>query len=124
MRYSKGEYTEPNIWDQAKKLPMRGIDPGVRFFVFALNAMGLPTEYSCEGHPGGFYVVFRGPYAAARKVKGKGYFSVEIEGTNRWSLRIHMRENRRGHVDHLRHAAKAWEIGLLPKDAATYIWNL
>ena len=124
MRTSKGQYTQPNIWDQAKKLDMPGIDPGVRFFVFALNSIGLPTEYSCEGHPSGIYVIFVGPYTAALKVKRLGYLSVEVEGNRRWSIRISMPESRKHHVDHLRYAASAWERSLVPKHVRDFIGGL
>ena len=37
------------------------LEPGVKFFVLMLEQAGCETMYSCEGHPGGFYIVFRAP---------------------------------------------------------------
>lgn len=86
------------------------LDRGVNYFVLMLEKLGCRTHWSCEGHPNGFYIVFTAPYSTAMMVKSPGYFSVEIEGKNRWSLRINHpfgsdRERRRC----LRWAAAAWE---------------
>lgn len=124
MKVSKGMHTQPNIWDQAKKLDMPEIDPGVRFFVFVLNSIGFPTEYSCAGHPSGFYVIFNGNYTAALKVKRLGYLNVEVEGNRRWSIRISTPESRKHHVDHLRYAASAWARSLAPKRVIDFIESL
>lgn len=35
------------------------VDPGVKFFVLLLEKLGAETLFSCEGHPFGFYVMFR-----------------------------------------------------------------
>lgn len=114
----KGQYTKPGIWDEfldIDVLPGVELDPGVRYFVAKLNQMGFRTLHSCEGHPDGFYVVFEAPYEAAFGIAGVGYFSVEIEFAramhikNMWSIRINMDDTAKLHIDHLRHAADAWE---------------
>ena len=121
----KGKYTKPNIWDKAARLKLsRGslrasdkkLDPGVNYFVAMLEQMGLETFFSCEGHPNGFYVTFAAPYLKAIGVGSAGFFSVEIEGKNRWALRISRRESERGRVDCLRWASKAWEKRFGPLD--------
>lgn len=63
------------------------IDPGVAFFVLALEALGATTKFSCEGHPYGFYVAFNATYEVAKRIKSAGFFRVEIEGDNYWSIR-------------------------------------
>lgn len=68
--------------------PKAPLDPGVNFFVLALEFLGLKTSYSCEGHPRGFYVTFHASYAMARSIKAAKYFLVEIEGDDYWSIRL------------------------------------
>jgi hypothetical protein len=63
------------------------LDRGVSFFVLALEALGAQPKFSCEGHPGGFYVAFNAPYELALEIKSAGYFTVEIEGPGYWSIR-------------------------------------
>jgi hypothetical protein len=67
------------------------IDPGVNLFVLLLEKLGADTHYSCEGHPGGFYVLFAAPLSLAQKIVGCGYFTVELERGDtkipRWSIR-------------------------------------
>lgn len=79
----KGQHTKRNVWDDAAELEIwRGgekLDPGVNYFVLMLDQMELPTAYSCEGHPGGFYVTFSGSYEQALAIKQAGFFAVEIE---------------------------------------------
>lgn len=108
-----GRYTKPNVWDQAGQLEIRRgnekLDPGVNYFVAKLDELGVITCFSCEGHPNGFYVFFGGAYEQALRIRGAGYFSVEVEGENHWSIRIHKEESEPERVDHLRWAAAAWE---------------
>lgn len=112
---AKGLYTKRNVWDEAASLEIfRGgelLDPGVNYFVLMLNQLGLPTHYSCEGHPAGFYVTFNASYEQALQLKSVGYFSVEIEGEHYWSIRQTSipRESERQKVDGMRWAAAAWE---------------
>lgn len=130
----RGLHTKPNVWDAARKLnlwrtsPVEGgkgkleeLDPGVNYFVLMLNQMGFPTHFSCEGHPDGFYITFGAPYEAALRISEVGYFNVEIEGEDYWSLRKHPLDLAGGdpartHIDGLRWAAKAWEDRLGPLD--------
>ena len=64
------------------------LEPGVNFFVLALEQLGAQTEYSCEGHPNGFYIMFNAPLCTAQKIRNCGYFNVELEPAGRWSLRV------------------------------------
>lgn len=116
---ARGYYTKQNVWDKARALKFwRGgekIDPGVNYFVAMLNQMGLPTAFSCEGHPDGFYVTFDASYKAALKIKNCGFFGVEIEHESHWSIRLNREEkSERRHIDCLRWAAEAWEKKLGP----------
>jgi hypothetical protein len=138
---AKGHYTTPNVWDEAAALalwrtdPLSGelvrLDSGVNYFVLMLNQLGLPTFFSCEGHPCGFYITFEGPYEAALAISQVGYFSIEIEKReDYWSMRQHLRrdidpetgrklskrEADESSVDGFRWAAKAWEEKLGPLD--------
>lgn len=110
-------------WDRAKTTVLtrvgsfgqqQPLDPGVNFFVLALEALGARPRFSCEGHPLGFYVAFEAPYELALQIHGAGFFSVEILGPDYWAIRKtnteHMAE---GHSEvekarTLRWAADAW----------------
>lgn len=111
MVKERGRYTRRNAWDEAYDLKIyRGgekLDPGVNFFVLMLDQLGLPTHYSCEGHPTGFYVTFNASYNEALTIKRVGYFSVEIEEKNYWSMRTDFPGGHK--TDALRWAANAWE---------------
>lgn len=116
----KGVHTRRNVWDDAADLEVwRGdqkLDPGANYFVLMLDQMGLPTDYSCEGHPGGFYVTFLASYEEALTIKKARYFGVEIEGDGYWSIRMHTDHGPAEHVDALRWAADAWEHRFGPLD--------
>lgn len=126
----RGVYTHPNIWDQCADLEVyRGgekLDPGANYFVFMLDQLGMPTYYSCEGHPYGFYVMFSAPYKDALEISKIGYFTVEMAGRekNRWSITMNLSSGvgheggdaERMRVDWLRHAAEAWEKAVGPLD--------
>lgn len=120
----RGRHTKRNVWDEAGELEVwRGgekLDPGANFFVLMFDQMGLPTQFSCEGHPGGFYVTFNATYEQALEIKRAGFFSVEIEGEGYWSIRRHgdpwEPDQERARVDALRWAAKAWENRFGPLD--------
>lgn len=94
------------------------LEPGVNYFVAMLEQLGCYTEWSCEGHPKGFYIVFVASYELALSIKGCGFFSVEIEGECRWSLRRHgadnLRQTEEQKTQALEWAAKAWEKSLGP----------
>lgn len=84
-------------WDKAAATPLKRhsvqdgaletLDPGVNFFVLALEALGAQPKFSCEGHPCGFYVAFGASYELALEIKSAGFFRVEIEGAGYWSIR-------------------------------------
>lgn len=93
---------------------LQNIDPGVNFFVLALEALGAVPKFSCEGHPTGFYVLFEAPYELALDIRNAGYFSVEVEGPGSWSIRktcaeflgsLHTEKEK---ASLLRAAAEAW----------------
>jgi hypothetical protein len=76
-----------NPWDEAKKRRVvrgyRGyapadLEPGVKFFVLMLEKVGCRTFFSCEGHPGGFYIVFGAALKLAQQIEGCGYFTVAL----------------------------------------------
>jgi hypothetical protein len=109
-------------WKQARKLVIERtspcgtyagpIDPGVNFFVLVLEHLGARTEYSCEGHPSGFYVLFSAPLAIAHRIVRAGYFRVELERGSRipprWSIRADF-ETEEDKNYALTLAAKAWQ---------------
>jgi hypothetical protein len=122
-RKVRGHYTKRNVWDDAADLEViRGgerIDPGVNYFVLMLDQMGLQTHFSCEGHPDEFYVAFTASYEQALRVTSAGYFTVEIEGSNYWSMRWRQKGDgnpETSRVDALRWAAEAWQGILGPLD--------
>jgi hypothetical protein len=114
------------VWERSRKLKLvrddpRGgapvLDPGINFFVLALEQMGASTSFSCEGHPHGFYITFSAAYELAKRVSSWGYFSIKIEGDNYWSLRFsygselaHPTEIERNQA--LNWAAAAWVKGM------------
>jgi len=116
--------TKTNPWEKAKKKALiRGstsdiygglLEPGVNFFVLMLEQLGAVTYFSCEGHPTGFYIMFRASYALAQKIKSCGYFRVEIEGKNYWSIRMREYVTEADRVTILTEAAKSWEEVLGP----------
>lgn len=118
--YQKGHYTKANVWDEAAALQIyRGgelLDPGVNYFVLMLDQLGLPTSYSCEGHPGGFYVTFSAPYEEALAISKVGYFTIEIMGKDYWAMRQTHRPDDANKTDGMRWAAAAWEEKLGPLD--------
>jgi hypothetical protein len=73
----EGELKTP--WDECYKqslirtcpIPTQApmiLDFGVNYFILKLEAIELKTFWSCEGHPSGFYIVFKAPYKIARKI--------------------------------------------------------
>lgn len=118
-----------HVWDAAAKLDVyrqppqptfyavEKLEPGVNYFVLMLEQLGAIPHFSCEGHPNSFYVVFEAPMSLAEKIRACGYFTIELEGPCRWSLRINrdVTESERKMI--LRAAAAAWEEKLGPLDA-------
>ncbi|MDO8415188.1 MAG: hypothetical protein Q7S87_03130 [Agitococcus sp.] len=94
-------YIENHPWDLAKRQVLtrnssvagdtrcEALDPGVNFFVLALEALGATTRFSCEGHPYGFYVAFDADYDLAREISRAGFFTIEISGNgiDEWVMR-------------------------------------
>ena len=92
---------------------MEPLDRGVNFFVQAIERLGGETCASCEGHPRGFYVLFGAPYEVALAIKRCGYFNVEVEGNNAWSIRLTGNESTARWTDKQRrfclaHASDEW----------------
>lgn len=69
------------------------IEPGVAFFVDALEQLGADVQFSCEGHPKGFYVCFAGSHEIALKVVSAGWATVELIRDGRWVLSLKGNEN-------------------------------
>jgi hypothetical protein len=60
------------------------IEPGAAWFVEWLESKGAETIFSCEGHPSGFEVIFRGSYELAHAIAGAPYVDVEIFRSGRF----------------------------------------
>lgn len=81
-----------------------------------LEQLGAVPHFSCEGHPNSFYVLFESSMELAVKLRQCGYFTVELEGHNRWSLRINREIDETDRKRILRWAAATWENRLGPLD--------
>lgn len=122
-----------NPWDQARKqlilrpdtlkricggsLEMCKLERGVNFFILMLEKLGAQTHWSCEGHPTGFYIVFRCPYPIACMISHAGYFGVEIASDDStFSLRLPAQSETTERVKRraLRGAAESWTRHLTP----------
>lgn len=118
----KGIHTKKNVWDEAAAIKIyRGgelLEPGVNYFVLMLDQMGLPTYFSCEGHPNGFYIAFSAPYGQALAISDAGYFTVEIEREDYWILRnlTNYTGSHREKIDAMRWGAEVWEKRFGPLD--------
>jgi hypothetical protein len=120
---SKTEKSKTNPWQKAKEYPVirtspcgiyhEEIDRGVNFFVLMLEQLGAEPHYSCEGHPSGFYVLFMAPYELAQDIYSAGFFRVEVEGIDRWSIRTDFKDSRQKAMV-LALAAESWEKTLGP----------
>ncbi len=109
-------------WDEARKLKVMRhdykdneiIDPGVNFFVLTLEHLGATPKYSCEGHPGGFYILFEASYDLAMRIEEPGFFTVALASRNHgrdwWTLGASREwETEREKCQVLRWAAAAWQ---------------
>lgn len=112
--------TEDGTW------PPETLDPGVNFFVLALEELGAKTNFSCEGHPKGFYIAFEAPYELAVEIREACQLSVEIWKKNTWTIRNVYSENNtpNGYTDYqrqeaLRYAATRWVDYFGPRLAKT-----
>ena len=121
---------KPNAWDRAKKLrlirrepgALKGvpIDPGTNFFVAMLDQLRCPTYFSCEGHPKGFYIMFRATYLMATVLSKIGYFKYSIHGQEKWIMDTDDDAHERAvgkltkvsRAKQMRYAADAWEKAL------------
>jgi hypothetical protein len=97
--------------------PLEKLDRGVNYFVEKLESLNIKTEWSCEGHPNGFYIVFWSSLSWALNIGACGFFSVELEGAvngcAKWSLRINRPFKTEAEKRQcLRWAAAAWEAKL------------
>lgn len=110
-----------HAWDRARHRLLKrrnalshepqSLDRGVNYFVLQLERMGIRTEWSCEGHPAGFYISFQATYEQALRIKAHGYFTVEIERLDYWSMRFSRpHKSVRDRNFSLRLAAAAWEL--------------
>ena len=84
------------------------IDPGVNFFVRGLEELGAQPIASCDGHGSHhqFYVLFFATYELALLLRGVGFFNVEVERPNEFSLRLNYDPSNLSQT--LRWAAEAW----------------
>lgn len=115
------------VWDRARELVVNRtspcgiytgpIDPGANYFVLMLEQLGAKTRYSCEGHPNNFYVLFEAPLELAEQVVECGYFTVELEGKQLWSIRTRGFSSDEERIAVLRNAAAAWEKNFGALDA-------
>lgn len=118
-----GKTTNPWDIERGKKvnIPLsqpwdKPIEPGVYFFLRMLRKLKAQTFFSCEGHPNGFYITFKCPTRLARRISSIGYFAVQFEKQDQFSLRIgHPFGSEREKRQCLRWAADAWvkEFGIL-----------
>ena len=116
------------VWDAACKLKIirkpphptfyaeERIDPGVNYFVLMLEQLGAVPYFSCEGHPNGFYVLFTAPACLVERLHMCGFFTIEFEGRNRWSIRTRRLDDDTERKQLLRRAANSWEQHLGPLD--------
>ena len=103
------------VYREANYYPLDDIDDDVKFFVLALEAAGIPTEFSCGGHPDGWYVTTdSGDLEVGKRLVNLGFFTVELSkstggsgpGKYVWVLRWH--QVGIGKKAELTMAAKSW----------------
>ena len=87
------------------------LDPGVKFFILALEAAGLKTSFSCEGHQDGWYIVVDSDdLSVGKRLVDPGFFTVALEAKYEsgyiWVLRRDFRDGNKEET--LRFAAEEW----------------
>jgi hypothetical protein len=92
------------------------IEPGIVWFVRALEDLGAIPLWSCEGHPRGTYVTFAAPYDLAQRISEAGFFTVEIS-RRAWSMRLRDTDSFRDRNRRLQWASDQW-IKVLGVDPA------
>lgn len=115
------------VWDRASQMQLWRCDPfgtypglidsGVNYFVLMLEQLGAKTEFSCSGHPdrpNQFYIIFKAPLKLVKKIRDCGFFTVELEDCDRWSLRTRNIKDDLDRKTFLRLAANNWERHLGP----------
>lgn len=122
INYCARKQSMETPWDFARKMDVVTeyvgekvkLDKGVNYFVLMLEQIGAKPQFSCEGHHKGqgFYIVFISSYELACCVKANGFFAIEIEGTNRFSIRLNNVDSRKDRNYVLRLASSAWEKNL------------
>lgn len=115
-----------DTWDKGRKLkiirgspcgtyPPRSLDPGVNYFILALEKLGCITHYSCEGHfrkshkiPQ-FYIAFESKRSTIKLLKQllPKTVSLKKELRNLWVLRIDFK-NYKDKTLKLRRLVKKW----------------
>lgn len=128
---SKRNEFKKTPWDLAKKQvlvrisssvsPEQQLESGVNYFILALEKLGATTYFSCEGHPYGFYIIFKSSYALAVRIASCGYLTVEVDGQNRFRLQIGVEDRYSKWTQSmkeqlLRNVSLAWEKKLMKLD--------
>lgn len=102
------------------------LEKGVNYFIEVLEQLSCPTYFSCEGHPDGFYIIFRAPYKLACKINNCGFFNIAISSSmgtgntnNLWNMSIRPDLDKDSKTALLRWASESWEK-LLVKNRRKY----
>ncbi len=75
-------------WAPTGKAPYI-LEFGINYFIVKLESLGLKTQWSCEGHPTGFYIVIRAPFGIATKIAyaSTNYAELSItHGVKHWDV--------------------------------------
>jgi len=128
------EFKLPATWDRGKAVRFTVFDynngqgqievePGLRFFVLWLAALGARSRCGCEGHAGGFidkemrarrvpwafYLTFDGPQWLAHKIACSEHFRVMVcPDFDRWAVHLEPAVTMRQRDCWLRKEALIW----------------
>lgn len=98
------------------------IDPGINFFVLALEHLKAVPQFSCEGHPAGFYITFKASYKLAERIASAGFFDVSIDAGRAANWRLSLRNQKISRESDkariLTVAAEAWTKAFLQPEPA------